>query len=141
MTHPVTITEENWEAEVMKSDIPVVVDLWATWCPPCRAIAPILDEMATRWEGKVKVAKVNVDEQRRIYAAFDTQSIPTLGIVYQGGLVGKVVGFGGRAAVEGLFEDVAALPEKLATAETSAAEAEKVPNHVPEAPPGSDEPV
>src|SRR6185295_15196398 len=96
----VTVTTDNWEAEVVNSEIPVIVDLWAEWCGPCKQVAPVLEEFAAEYAGRVKVAKVNVDEQPQIASAFDVQSIPTLGVVYQGGLVGKVIGFGGRGNVK-----------------------------------------
>jgi thioredoxin 1 len=114
----VIVTADNWEAEVMNSAVPVIVDLWAEWCGPCKQIAPLLEEFGSQYAGKVKVAKVNVDEERAIAQAFDVQSIPTLAVVFQGGLVGKVVGFGGRAHVEQVFAEVAKIPEKVAAMAT-----------------------
>jgi thioredoxin 1 len=111
---PITVTSENFEAEVLRSALPVVVDLWAPWCGPCRNIAPILEELAIRYEGQVKVAKVNVDEEPSIASAFQVQSIPTLAVLYQGALFGSVVGFGGRASIEEMFTEVAQLPAKVA---------------------------
>lgn len=112
--HTTAVTSDNWESEVMKSDLPVIVDLWADWCPPCRELSPVLEEFAGKFAGRVKVVKVDVQTQREIAGAFEVQSIPTIGVVYQGGLVGKVVGYGGRAQVEQLFERVAGLPEEVA---------------------------
>lgn len=80
----ITITKENFEAEVLKSDIPVILDFWATWCGPCRMIAPTLAEIAEENEGKIKVGKVNVDEQMELAVQFGITAIPTL-IVFKGG--------------------------------------------------------
>ncbi len=74
----ITLTKDNFEAEVLKSDIPVVVDFWATWCGPCRAFAPTLDKLAAESNGEFKVAKVDVDENEEIAAEYGIQSIPTV---------------------------------------------------------------
>lgn len=132
MSNAVKVTAANWESEVMNSDIPVIVDLWAEWCGPCRALSPVLDEVGAKYEGKVKVVKVNVDEERGIAQAFEIQSIPTLGVVYRGGLVGKIVGFGGKPQIESVFADVAQLPEKIAESEKAEGTA-ATPPEVPEA--------
>jgi thioredoxin 1 len=108
--HVIHVTAASWAADVVQADLPVIVDLWAPWCGPCLAIAPLLDELGEKWAGKVKVVKVNVDEQPEIAGAFEVQSIPTLGVVFRGALYGKVEGFGGRAHLEQLFEQVANLP-------------------------------
>jgi len=87
-----TITKNNFEDEVLKSDIPVLVDFWASWCGPCRAVAPIIDELANDFYGKVKVGKVNVDEQGELAAKFRIMSIPTIMLFKDGQTVEKVVG-------------------------------------------------
>lgn len=110
--HVTHVTSETWDSEVVKAEIPVIVDLWAPWCRPCLAIAPLLEELGGEWAGKVKVVKVNVDEQPQIASAFEVESIPTLGVVYKGALYGKVVGFGGRGNLEQLFDQVSKLPEQ-----------------------------
>lgn len=110
--HVTHVTGETWEGEVVKCDLPVIVDLWAPWCRPCLAIAPLLEELGGEWAGKVKVVKVNVDEQPDIASAFEVESIPTLAVVYKGALYGKVVGFGGRGHLEQLFDQVSKLPEQ-----------------------------
>ena len=85
---PIHITSENWKIEVMQSSIPVLVDFWAEWCGPCRAIAPLLEQVAKELAGKIKIAKVNVDEAQALAAEFGIRSIPTL-LILKGGVVQK----------------------------------------------------
>ena len=80
----ITITKENFEAEVLKSDIPVILDFWATWCGPCRMIAPTLAEIAEEHVGKIKIGKVNVDDEMDLAVRFGITAIPTL-IAFQDG--------------------------------------------------------
>lgn len=84
--HVFEVTADNWQSDVVGSDVPVVVDFWAEWCGPCRAIAPILDEIAGEKDGQVKVAKVNVDDHQDLAAEFKVRGIPTL-LVMKGGAV------------------------------------------------------
>ena len=89
----IILTNENFDAEVLQSDVPVLVDFWATWCGPCKMIAPIVAEIAQENEGKIKVGKVNVDEQQRLAIRFGISSIPTL-LVFKGGeFANKAVGY------------------------------------------------
>lgn len=88
----VVLTKDNFEQEVVNSDKPVLVDFWAQWCGPCRAVAPIMDELAQEFNGKVKVAKVNVDEQGEIAAKFRIMSIPTIMMYKNGEMVEKIIG-------------------------------------------------
>jgi thioredoxin 1 len=82
----VVLTDDNWKKEVTESEIPVLVDFWAEWCPPCRMIAPSIDALATAYSGRAKVGKVNVDENPGVAQAFGIRSIPTL-LVFKGGRV------------------------------------------------------
>ena len=88
----VTITKENFEAEVLQSEIPVILDFWATWCGPCRMIAPTLAQIAEENEGKIKVGKVNVDEEMDLAVRFGIESIPTLIVFRAGAQVNKAIG-------------------------------------------------
>jgi thioredoxin 1 len=86
------LDEKNFEAEVIKSSTPVLVDFWAEWCGPCKMIGPIIDQLAVELQGKLKVAKVNVDEAPQLAGQFNVMSIPTL-LVFKGGqAVDQIVG-------------------------------------------------
>jgi len=89
---PVTITDANFETEVIKSDIPVLIDFWATWCGPCKAIAPIVEDLAKEYDGKVKVGKVDVDENQQIAIKYGIRSIPTLLIMKNGQVNDMIIG-------------------------------------------------
>ena len=86
------VTDADFEAEVLNSDVPVLVDFWATWCGPCIAMAPVVDAVASKYDGKVKVVKMDVDQNRATAAKFGIRSIPTF-IVFKGGEVAeKLIG-------------------------------------------------
>ena len=86
------LTEGNFDDEVLKSSVPVLVDFWAEWCAPCRLIAPIVDELATEYAGKVKIGKLNVDQNPQISMNYGIRSIPTLLIFKDGQAVEQLIG-------------------------------------------------
>ena len=92
------ITKENFENEVLKSDRPVLLDFWASWCGPCRMVSPIIDEIAEETTDK-KVCKINVDEQPELAQAFGVMSIPTLVVMKDGEVVGQSVGVKSKGAI------------------------------------------
>ncbi len=93
MSKPVHVTEQSFEQEVLKADTPVLVDFWAEWCGPCRMVAPIVEDFAQEYEGKLKVAKVDVDDNQDLAMRFNIMSIPTLGVFKSGELVERIVGY------------------------------------------------
>ena len=99
----VTITRENFEAEVLNSSVPVLLDFWATWCGPCMMIAPTLAEIAAENAGKLKVGKVNVDEEMELAMRFGVTSIPLLVVMKDGKVVNKAVGAMPKAKIEALL--------------------------------------
>lgn len=92
MSHPVTLTDDNFENEVLKSDKTVMVDFWATWCAPCRMIAPVVEEMAKEYEGQAKICKIDVDANPAVPSKYGIMSIPSLLFFKNGQLVDKIVG-------------------------------------------------
>ena len=97
------ITKENFETEVLNSSVPVLVDFWATWCGPCQMIAPTIEMLAEEYEGKVKVGKVDVDEEQEIAIKYGVASIPTLVLFENGKEVNRKVGFMPKAEIEEMF--------------------------------------
>ena len=89
---PVTFTDDNFEIEALKSDIPVVVDFWAEWCGPCRMIAPIIEELAEQHQGKVKVGKLDVDQNPQVAIKYGVRSIPTVLFLKNGEVVNSIIG-------------------------------------------------
>jgi thioredoxin 1 len=95
----VELSDANFDQEVIKSDVPVLVDFWAVWCGPCKMIAPIVEELAKEYQGKLKVGKVDVDHHRQVASNYGIRSIPTLLIFKEGQVVEQVVGAVSKAAL------------------------------------------
>ena len=89
----ITLTSQNFEEEVLNSPIPVVVDFWATWCGPCRMVAPIIAKIAEKYDGKIKVGKVNVDDEVELAAKYEVAAIPTILRIEGGDVVEKAMGY------------------------------------------------
>lgn len=89
---PLEFTDGNFDAEVMQSNLPVVIDFWAVWCAPCRMIAPIIEDLATTYEGKVKVGKLDVDSNQQTAIKYGVRSIPTVLIMKDGKVVDTIIG-------------------------------------------------
>lgn len=101
----VAVTDDTFDAEVKNSDIPVVVDFWAEWCGPCKQIGPALEELSTEMDGKIKVAKVDVDQNPNTAAALGVRGIPALFIFKDGQVVSNRAGAAPKAALKGWIED------------------------------------
>ena len=100
------VSAQNWQAEVASSNVPVLVDFWAEWCGPCKAIAPVLDELSAELAGKLKIVKVNVDESPDLAQQFGIRSIPTLLVFKAGTIAGQMVGAMPKAALKAKLESL-----------------------------------
>mgnify|MGYP000990062717 CR=1 FL=1 len=100
----ITLTKDNFQEEVLASGKPVLIDFWAPWCGPCRRLSPTLDELAGELKGKVKVGKVNVDEEHELAVQFQVMSIPMLAVLKDGKLTASAVGLRPKEAILQLLE-------------------------------------
>ena len=103
-TNTINFTEATWDAEVLKSEQPVLVDFWAVWCGPCRQMTPIVDQLADDYAGKAKIGKLNVDENTQIAARYQVRGIPTMLLFKGGQLVGSKVGSTSKAELQKLID-------------------------------------
>ena len=104
----VTLTQANFASEVLQSTNPILVDFWAEWCGPCKMLSPILDELASEYDGKVKIAKVNIDEHQGLATQYGIQSIPTLLLFQKGQVAEQIVGLRSKRDLKARFDRVAA---------------------------------
>jgi thioredoxin 1 len=103
----VVLTKENFASEVLQSTTPVLVDFWAEWCGPCKAITPILGELADEYENRVKIGKVNIDEQQGLAAEYGIRAIPTLLLFDKGQVADQIVGLRSKRDLKASFDRVA----------------------------------
>ena len=106
MSAGITITAGNFEQEVLQSPVPVLVDFWAAWCGPCRMIGPVIDQLAGEYAGRIKVGKVNVDEENELAERHGIVSIPTLVLYKDGAIAGQRSGAAPRHDIESMFRDL-----------------------------------
>ena len=100
----ITLTNDNFKTEVLESDIPVLVDFWAPWCGPCKMLGPVIEQLAEEYEGKVKVGKVNVDDEGELAMEYGIESIPSVLYFKDGEVVEQSLGFKPKAFFEGLIK-------------------------------------
>jgi thioredoxin 1 len=98
------VTDSNFESEVLKSELPVLVDFWTSWCGPCKAISPIIDEIAKKYQGSLKVVKMNVDENPRYPEIYNVRGIPTLLFFKRRELVDQIVGYSDNNDIEKIIK-------------------------------------
>ena len=104
----VTVTQENFKQEVLQCAQPFLLDFWAEWCGPCKMLAPILDELADEYEGRVRIGKINIDEHQELAAQYGIRSIPTLLLFQQGQVAEQLVGLRSKRDLKVAFDRVAA---------------------------------
>jgi len=110
MAKPADVTDQSFETEVIGADVPTLVDFWAPWCGPCRMVAPIVEELATEYEGRVKFVKLNTDENPAVSGRYGIRSIPTLLVFKDGEVKGQIVGFRPKSELKNRLESVLTAP-------------------------------
>lgn len=106
MAKPLTLTDDNFQSEVISSNVPVLVDFWAEWCGPCKMIAPSIEQLASEFEGKAKIGKLDVDNNQNIASTYGIRSIPSLLIFKNGEVVDHIVGAVPKNAIQAKLEAV-----------------------------------
>lgn len=106
MSNLVEITENNFEQEVISSDVPVLIDFWAVWCGPCKMVAPIVEELATEYAGKLKVGKCDVDSNQSIAVKYGIRSIPTLLVFKNGEVVQQMIGASPKQVIQSKVDEI-----------------------------------
>ena len=99
-------TDQNFETDVQESDLPVLIDFWAVWCGPCKAIAPVLEEIAKEYKGKIKVGKVDVDKNQGTASRYGVRSIPTLLVMKNGEIINQLVGAVPKSNITDILDDI-----------------------------------
>jgi thioredoxin 1 len=106
MADEITVTKGNFDSEVMKSQVPVVADFWAEWCGPCRMIAPVLKELAKEYKDRIKIAKINVDQEPELAMQYNVASIPTILFFNKGQIVKQQIGAVPRQTLEKILKEI-----------------------------------
>ncbi len=104
----INLTQDNFSKEVLESSTPILVDFWAEWCGPCKMIAPVLDELAEEYDGKVRIGKVNIDNEQGLAAEYGVRAIPTLLLFQNGQVTEQIVGLKSKRDLKNSFDKVAA---------------------------------
>ena len=99
----IVLTKDNFKEEVIQSDLPVLIDFWASWCGPCRMVGPIIGQLAAEYNGRIKVGKINVDEQVDLASTYKVMSIPTVILIKNGQIIDKIIGARPKSDLENLI--------------------------------------